>query len=123
MNPRIKELMEQVVIKMLEDDLKDRESIISSQDGKTIITLKHNSLVTLLLYLQMTGATDLFELDRVDVRNNLEMNQEDEKKKPEVTPEIDEEEHEQVLEMIRALQVKNEELQRKIAEVFQTEQK
>src|SRR5690625_7194774 len=55
MNQKINELMERMVIKMLEEDLKNNESIITSQDGTTTISMKQNNLVSLLMYLQLTS--------------------------------------------------------------------
>ena len=117
MNQKIKELMERMVIKMLEEDLNNSESIISSQDGKTIVSIKNNSMVSLLLYLQLTSGDNGTSHKEDDDLENLEMAEAFIREPEEMTDDFNDEEKEKVLEKITSLQQKNMQFQQEMAEL------
>jgi len=117
MNQKIKELMERMVIKMLDEDLNNSESIISSQDGKTIVSIKNNSMVSLLLYLQLTSGDNGTSHKEDDDLENLEMAEAFIREPEEMTDDFNDEEKEKVLEKITSLQQKNMQFQQEMAEL------
>ncbi len=118
MNPKIKDLMERIVIKMLEEDLNNNESIISSQDGKTIVATKQNSMVPLLLYLQLTSEDGSTWLKKDESATEGKETKEVNEEESVVTASVSEEENEIVLEKINDLQQKNKQFQQELAEML-----
>lgn len=110
--------MERIVIKMLEEDLNNNESIISSQDGKTIVTTKQNSMVPLLLYLQLTSGDGSTWLKKDESATEGKETKEVNEEESVVTASISEEENEIVLEKINDLQQKNKQFQQELAEML-----
>ena len=71
MNHKIKELLERSVIKMLEEELENSPSVMSSSDGKTIVTMKQNSMVSLLLYLHLINRESV-QSNHKESHNNVD---------------------------------------------------
>ncbi|MBP2078006.1 hypothetical protein [Oceanobacillus polygoni] len=121
MNHKIKELLEHSVIKMLEEDLENSPSVISSVDGKTIVTMKQNSTVSLLLYLHLINM-DSMQTNSKET-GNMGDNAYEPKSVSETMPEvgikdINNEETEEVLQIIHDLQQKNNNFHQEIREYF-----
>ncbi|GAA0305563.1 hypothetical protein GGQ92_002521 [Gracilibacillus halotolerans] len=116
MNQKIKELMERMVIKMLEEELSNSESIISSQDGKTTISMKQNNMVSLLLYLQLTNEDNKnpFHTSSEEVARLTDSN---EKKVTTVTNDFHE--ADKIIEKITVLERKNKQFRKEITELLQ----
>lgn len=121
MNQRIKELMEQMVIKMLEDDLNHSESIISSEDGKTTISMRQNNLVNLLLYLQLTNGNNATsqEQEKSRIKDLVEGMNSNEQEKGENIQDLNEDEKEKLLEKISSLQQNNKQFRQELADLLQ----
>lgn len=121
MNQRIKELMEQMVIKMLEDDLNHSESIISSEDGKTTISMRQNNLVNLLLYLQLTNGNNATsqQQEKSRIKDLVEGMNSNEQEKGENIQDLNEDEKEKLLEKISSLQQNNKQFRQELADLLQ----
>lgn len=121
MNQRIKELMEQMVIKMLEDDLNHSESIISSEDGKTTISMRQNNLVNLLLYLQLTNGNNATsqQQEKYRIKDLVEGMNSNEQEKGENIQDLNEDEKEKLLEKISSLQQNNKQFRQELADLLQ----
>lgn len=121
MNQRIKELMEQMVIKMLEDDLNHSESIISSEDGKTTISMRQNNLVNLLLYLQLTNGNNATsqQQEKSRIKDLVEGMNSIEQEKGEEIQDLNEDEKDKLLEKISSLQQNNKQFRQELADLLQ----
>lgn len=121
MNQRIKELMEQMVIKMLEDDLNHNESIISSEDGKTTISMRQNNLVNLLLYLQLTNENNVTSQQQNNsrIKDLVEGMNSIVEGKGETIHDLSEDEKEKLLEKISSLQQNNKQFRQELADLLQ----
>lgn len=121
MNQRIKELMEQMVIKMLEDDLNHSESIISSEDGKTTISMRQNNLVNLLLYLQLTNGNNATsqQQEKYRIKDLVEGMNSNEQEKGENIQDLNVDEKEKLLEKISSLQQNNKQFRQELADLLQ----
>lgn len=121
MNQRIKELMEQMVIKMLEDDLNHSESIISSEDGKTTISMRQNNLVNLLLYLQLTNGNNATsqQQEKSRIKDLVEGMNSIEQEKGEEIQDLNEDEKDKLLEKISSLQQNNKQFRQELGELLQ----
>ncbi|WP_339227465.1 hypothetical protein NSQ77_18095 [Oceanobacillus sp. FSL K6-2867] len=117
MNNKIKELLELSVIKILEEDLENSPSVISSVDGKTIVTMKQNSTISLLLYLHLISMDNTNspkeENDKDDETKAMDETISDVENK-----DINKEETEEVLQSINSLQEKNNHFYQELRDFF-----
>lgn len=118
MNQKINELMERMVIKMLEEDLKNNESIITSQDGTTTISMKQNNLVSLLMYLQLTSEKNDRQVQK-GIESEVKTPSTNKKKEAQlIEDDFDEREKEELLEKITILEKRNEQFKEEITKLF-----
>lgn len=113
--------MEQMVIKMLEDDLNHSESIISSEDGKTTISMRQNNLVNLLLYLQLTNGNNATsqQQEKSRIKDLVEGMNSIEQEKGEEIQDLNEDEKDKLLEKISSLQQNNKQFRQELADLLQ----
>ncbi|MCM3397109.1 hypothetical protein [Oceanobacillus profundus] len=118
MNHKIKELLERSVIKMLEEELENSPSVMSSSDGKTIVTMKQNSMVSLLLYLHLINRESVQSNHKESHNNVDETKVMNETASESGVKDMNDEETEDLFQIINDLQQKNNNFHQEIADYF-----
>ena len=118
MNHKMKELLERSVIKMLEEELENSPSVMSSSDGKTIVTMKQNSMVSLLLYLHLINRESVQSNHKESHNNVDETKAMNETASESGVKDMNDEETEDLFQIINNLQQKNNNFHQEIADYF-----